>query len=99
MKTATAWSPRGHCAVNMCRARDSREPDRRREIREFENGYRREEQAKEGTMRVAMMVAAAGCVLVGLLFAKVSGAADWSGAIMATLFAGMAGALIAVAGG
>jgi hypothetical protein len=50
-------------------------------------------------MRVAMMVAAAGCVLVGLLFAKVSGAADWSGAIMATLFAGMAGALIAVAAG
>ena len=50
-------------------------------------------------MRVAMMVAAAGCVLVGLLFAKAPGDGDWVGTVMTTLFAGMAGALIAVAAG
>jgi hypothetical protein len=57
------------------------------------------EQIKEGPMKVVMMVAAAGCVLVALLFARVSGNADWSGAIMATFFAGIAGALVAVAAG
>ena len=50
-------------------------------------------------MRVAMMIVAAGCVLVALLFAKAPGDGDWEGAIMATLFAGIAGALVAAAGG
>ena len=54
---------------------------------------------KEGATQVAMKVAAAGCVLVALLFAKASGNTDWSGAIMATLFAGMAGALVAAVTG
>ena len=50
-------------------------------------------------MQVAMMIVAAGCVLVALLFAKAPGDGDWEGAVMATLFAGMAGALVAAASG
>ena len=50
-------------------------------------------------MQVAMMIVAAGCVLVALLFAKAPGDGDWGGAVMATLFAGMAGAIIAAAAG
>ena len=50
-------------------------------------------------MQVAMMIVAAGCVLVALLFAKVPGDGDWEGAVMATLVAGMAGAILAAAAG
>jgi hypothetical protein len=63
------------------------------------NGYSRAAQAKEEQMRVAMMIVAAGCALVALLFAKAPGDGNWEGAIMATFFAGMAGALVAAAGG
>jgi hypothetical protein len=49
-------------------------------------------------MRMAMMVAAAaGCGLVALIFARAPGDGDWQGAVMATLFAGIAGALVALA--
>jgi hypothetical protein len=51
-------------------------------------------------MRVVMMiVTAAGCTLMALLFAKTPGEGGWQGAVMATLFAGMAGVLVAVAAG
>ena len=50
-------------------------------------------------MQVAMMIVAAGCVLVALLFVKAPGDGNWEGAVMATLFAGMAGALVAAAVG
>ena len=64
-----------------------------------QNGYRRAEQAQEDLMRVAMMLVAAGCVLMALLFAKAPGDGNWEGAIMATFFAGMAGALVTAAAG
>jgi len=44
-----------------------------------------------------MVVAAAGCVLVASLFAKVPSEGDWGSAVMATLFAAIAGALVATA--
>ena len=50
-------------------------------------------------MQVAIMIVAAGCVLVALLFAKAPGDGDWQGAVMTTLFAAIAGALIAAAAG
>ena len=51
----------------------------------------------EGPMQGAIMaVAAAGCVLVALFFAKVPGEGNWAGVVMAMLFAAMAGALVAV---
>ena len=50
-------------------------------------------------MQVAMMIVAAGCVLVALLFAKAPGDGNWEDAIMATLFSGMAGALVAAIAG
>ena len=50
-------------------------------------------------MRVVMIVTAAGCTLVAFLFSKTPGEGNWQGAVMATLFSGMAGALVAVAAG
>lgn len=45
-----------------------------------------------------MLLAAAGCVVVALLFGKRPDN-DWGSAVMAVLFAGTAGALLMVAAG
>lgn len=55
---------------------------------------------KEGEpMRfVLQLVAAAGCVLIALLFGKSAGS-DWASVLMSVFFGGTAGALLATAGG